>query len=145
MYSVTKIFRVPIGHRLSKHKGLCQNIHGHNFKIEVKVSCHHLDRNDMVIDFSDLKRIVNKILEEFDHSLMLNSNDVYPAVFKTVYLQEEGADPTAERLAQHLYEEISERVKKITKLSVGVDRKRVWENDDSYAEYTKEYDAEEED
>ena len=75
MYKVTKLFKVPIGHRLSCHKGLCKNIHGHNLKIEVEVSCEELNENGMVIDFSDLKAMTNEIIDEWDHALFINFMD----------------------------------------------------------------------
>ena len=135
MYSVTKVFRIPIGHRLSKHQGLCKNIHGHNFKIEVKISRKELNENDMVIDFSDLKKIVNGILDNFDHALMLNSGDNVCVSSKTIYLKKDGVDPTAERLAEYLYNEIKQ---KFFFDELRVNSVRVWENDDSYAEYVED-------
>jgi len=135
MYSVTKIFHVPIGHRLSKHKGLCQNYHGHNYKIEVKVSSEYLNENEMVIDFSDLKKMVSYILDNFDHALMLNSSD--PSSFnipcKVIFLGKE-TDPTAELLCKYLYNEICSKIFSYKDLQL--DSVKVWETDDAYAEYT---------
>mgnify|MGYP001089992700 CR=1 FL=1 len=76
MYKVCKTFKVPIGHRLSKHKGLCKNVHGHNLKLEIQLSCHTLDENDMVIDFGDLKYVVGDFLSKFDHATIFNPTDI---------------------------------------------------------------------
>ena len=148
MYKVRKLFRVPVGHRLSKHQGLCNNLHGHNLKIEVQIRSETLNKNDMVIDFHDLKKIVNDILEPFDHCTILNSQDLYYMNF----LKEQGSkfwvldvdmefdiDPTAEFLAEHFYKEIDLHLgfEKIYE-SISVDFVRVWENDDGMAEYSEE-------
>jgi len=68
MYKVEKRFTIPIGHRLSKHKGYCKNLHGHNFVVLIGVKSEKLNENDMVIDFSDLKNESNRILDNWDHS-----------------------------------------------------------------------------
>lgn len=139
MYSVTKTFRVPVGHRLSKHKGLCKNIHGHNLKIEVRVSCFKLNDNDMVIDFSDLKEIVSKYLEYWDHTLLLNSRDeLVNSLQKTNKISFVAGDPTAENLCKYLFTRISGELEIIHPLLLKVNFIRIWENDDSYAEYNGE-------
>ena len=76
MYNVTRTFRIPVGHRLSCHQGLCKNIHGHNLKLQVSLKSESLNDNYMVIDFADLKEMVNKIIKKWDHCLILNESDV---------------------------------------------------------------------
>jgi 6-pyruvoyltetrahydropterin/6-carboxytetrahydropterin synthase len=136
MFTIEKTFRIPMGHRLSKHKGLCQNFHGHNFVIKVEVGSEALNQNDMVIDFSDLKKIVNRILENFDHAMLLNKSDLMKVKFgKTFRVLEFPGDPTAEVLCKHFFEKISIDLgfawPYVKLLSVSI-----WENDDSKAKYT---------
>lgn len=75
---VTKEFRFEAAHALYKYDGLCKNIHGHSYILRVTIIGTPIqDRNNpkrgMVIDFGDLKRIVNKeIVNRLDHSVMLN-------------------------------------------------------------------------
>lgn len=75
---VTKIFRFEMAHALWGYDGLCKNIHGHSYVLKVTVTGTPIeDQSDiklgMVIDFGDLKRVVNKyIVDIFDHSLILN-------------------------------------------------------------------------
>jgi len=137
MFYVEKTFKIPMGHRLSKHKGLCKNFHGHNFVIKVKLASHILDGNDMVIDFSDLKSIVNRILGDFDHCMLLNDNDpmkeeFYKAFRTWTFI----GDPTAETLCQYFFDRISLMM---TQQGIREDVKlvsvKIWENDDSVAEY----------
>ena len=138
MYRVEKTFRVPVGHRLSKHGGLCKNIHGHNLVIRVSFSTKETDSNDMVIDFSDIKKMVKPILDEFDHSCLFNPTDEVAKRlegFKLVAITDTDIDPTAEIFAKYLYDRI---LKLVEPYGIGLDYVRIWENEDSMAEYTAE-------
>ncbi len=55
------------GHHLRAYPGNCENPHGHNWKVKVTVRAHELDQLGMGIDFKDLKKTVNTILDELDH------------------------------------------------------------------------------
>jgi len=142
IWRVRKIFKVPVGHRLSKHKGLCKNIHGHNLKLEVQISSFVLNDNDMVIDFKDIKTIVEPMLDQFDHAILVNNSDTTvkefstKAGFKTRVLYDEDVDPTAEVFAEYLFLKIQNYVNKIDSRLV-LDWIRVWENDGSMTEYSE--------
>lgn len=77
---VTKEFRFEAAHALTGYDGVCKNIHGHSYELSVTVSGNPLHRNDspkngMVIDFTDIKKIVKKdIIDHFDHALILASD-----------------------------------------------------------------------
>ena len=58
MYSVTKRIDFCYGHRLLDYDGICKHPHGHNAVVEVDVRTDRLDKRNMVVDFSDIKRIV---------------------------------------------------------------------------------------
>lgn len=137
MYSVTKTFRVSCGHRLSKHPGLCKNFHGHNLKIEVTVSSRTLDENGMVIDFSSLKKEIEGIVTDWDHALFLNVNDIEWAEFmkqKEMKVVIVPGEPTAERMCSELFITLREKMRSLER-PVHIKRVRIWENDDSMAEY----------
>jgi 6-pyruvoyltetrahydropterin/6-carboxytetrahydropterin synthase len=143
MYRLRKIFKIPIGHRLSKHKGLCKNIHGHNLKIEVELKSDSLNENDMVLDFHDLKLIVNDLLKVFDHTTILNIVDKDNIEFfkkqdyRTQTISSIGQDPTAEVFAEHLYFKLSEDLRDANfKNNPTVSFIRVWENDSGAAQYS---------
>lgn len=78
---VTRKFRFEMAHALTGHDGPCRNIHGHSYQLSVTVSGKPLNdssdpKNGMVIDFSELKKIVtDRIVSEFDHALVLHEND----------------------------------------------------------------------
>jgi len=71
---IAKEFRWEMGHRLPEHFGLCKNIHGHSYKMIVEFE-GELDKNQMVIDYYDVEKIVNPVIEKLDHSFMVNIND----------------------------------------------------------------------
>jgi len=138
-WTIMKSFHVAIGHRLSKHNGLCKNIHGHNLKVEVYAVATRLNAGDMVIDFSHLKEAVKIILEQFDHCLLLNSNDQVTLDFAHTqdykYISIPGSDPTAESLSLFLFEELSFALTKYP--NVKIEKIGIWESPTSYCEYKR--------
>jgi 6-pyruvoyltetrahydropterin/6-carboxytetrahydropterin synthase len=77
---ISKEFTFEMAHALYGHKGDCKNIHGHSYKLTITLKGKPIQQeghssNGMVMDFSDLKKIVNEnIINEFDHALALNAN-----------------------------------------------------------------------
>ena len=77
---ITKQFSFETGHALYGYDGKCKNVHGHSYKLSVTViGTPILDTNNvkygMVIDFSDLKKIVREeIVDQFDHATVFNQN-----------------------------------------------------------------------
>ena len=69
MTSVTKTVKFDAAHILTDHAGLCKNLHGHTYRMEVTVE----GEGEMIIDFKELKKIITeKILDRFDHSFLYN-------------------------------------------------------------------------
>jgi 6-pyruvoyltetrahydropterin/6-carboxytetrahydropterin synthase len=142
MFTVKKSFRVPLAHRLSCHLGRCKNIHGHEIKVEVEIKREELNKNGMVIDFYDLKNIVNEILDLWDHALLLNTADTWPIVNalqndldldqRVVPFHEK--DPTSENMCFVLFNLLYQRFidfdKELVLKSVSV-----WESSESQAKY----------
>lgn len=143
MFRIEKRFTVPMGHRLSKHQGRCASIHGHNFVIYVGVKNFELNKNDMIIDFSDLKSFVNALLDDYDHTLLVNKNDAewLTPLTKQIGLRasifdHDNHDPTAERLSQQLYLKLKTILEP---LGFEMDYVTVCENENSKATYSEEY------
>jgi len=136
MFRIRKSFDIPIGHRLMKHEGLCKNIHGHNIKIDVQLSCHGLDNNDMVMDFGTLKSLMSQIINGLDHATLVNAEDVGTIEFvkscgfesKKLFIFP--SDPTAEYLAYWIYDQLKS---KIPNKYINLDYVAVWESNDSVA------------
>ena len=76
MYSVTKRIEFCYGHRLLDYDGICKHPHGHNASVEIDVRTDRLDSRNMVVDFSDIKRIVKGWIDrELDHKMILRRDD----------------------------------------------------------------------
>lgn len=109
MLSITKIFGFEAAHTISSHNGLCKNIHGHSYQLHITITGEISQDNDMLIDFKDLKTMVNKqVIEPLDHALILKVNEQNKAAFdhsthKIYWLPYE---PTAERLVMLIKEKL---------------------------------------
>lgn len=71
---VSKEFRWEMAHRLPFHEGRCKNLHGHSYKALIQFE-GELDKNGMLIDFYDVYKLVNPIIDEMDHSIICDRND----------------------------------------------------------------------
>lgn len=133
MYSVTKRIDFCYGHRLLDYDGPCKHPHGHNATIEVEVRTDLLDARNMVVDFSDIKRLVKGWVDrELDHKMILRHDDplVRPLqeLGEPVYLLE--SNPTVERLARLVFEQAREH-------QLPVVRVTMWETPTSFATYSE--------
>lgn len=141
MWRLEKRFSLPIGHRLSKHPRRCASIHGHNVDIIITVKSEKLNENDMVIDFSDLKKIVNDVIDKWDHCLLLNKCDSELAEILTnqdMRVITFDFDPTAEKLAETLFEVISTKLLFETKdPNIQLDSITIYENENSLVTYDR--------
>ncbi len=141
---VTKEFRWEMAHALWHYDGLCKNLHGHSYILRVTVR-GSINKNNsdtklgMVIDFGDLKQIVNQnIVKLFDHSVVLNKdmnvselNNVEELFDRIHYLP---FQPTAENLVFYFAEIIKKQLPNgIELLSV-----RLNETVNSFAEWFAE-------
>ena len=135
MTTVTKTVKFDAAHILTNHSGLCKNLHGHTYRVDISVSRADEVAGDMVIDFKDLKRIATEaICEKFDHAFIYNTASpgeceiaavVEKHGMRTVALPFRS---TAENLAAHFFAELSGRI-------AGLSLVKVWETADSCAEY----------
>ena len=79
MYRVTRQIDFCYGHRLLNYDGKCRFLHGHNGRAVIAIESDRLDERGMVLDFSDIKRVVSTWIDEnLDHRMILNRSD--PAV-----------------------------------------------------------------
>ena len=131
MYLVTKRIEFCYGHRLLDYDGVCKHPHGHNASVEIDVRTDSLDNRNMVVDFSDIKRIVKGWIDrELDHKMILRHDDplVKPleALGEPIYKLD--SNPTVERIARLIFDKAREQGLDI--LAV-----RVWETPTSFAAY----------
>ncbi len=128
---VSKIFHFDMAHRLTFHKGKCVNLHGHTYKLEVIVS-GNIDENGLIIDFGDLKNIVNKnIVDKLDHSTAIYEKDslLMNAFPKTLKHNIFSNETTAENLSKWIFDKL---VKLLT-----IEQVRLWETPTNQVTYTK--------
>jgi 6-pyruvoyltetrahydropterin/6-carboxytetrahydropterin synthase len=69
-----KEFKWEMGHRLPEHFGNCKNIHGHSYRMIVEFE-GELNKDEMIIDFYDIDKIIKPLVEKLDHAFMVNKND----------------------------------------------------------------------
>lgn len=90
---VRRRFRFESAHRLPKHPGKCQQLHGHSFVLTVSVERPVDPATGMAVDFGDVKRVVHEaVIDRVDHR----------------YLNEFLEDPTAERIAVWIWNRLVE-------------------------------------
>jgi 6-pyruvoyltetrahydropterin/6-carboxytetrahydropterin synthase len=122
-FSVFKDFRFAAAHQIPGHRGGCENLHGHSYRVRVWVRASALDALGMVVDFADLKAAMEEVVGPFDHAFL---NEVPPF---------DQRNPTAELLAQHVFAELRRRLDDERKR---VTRVEVWESDTAAAIYEEE-------
>jgi len=132
MYSVTKRIAFCYGHRLLDYDGICKHPHGHNAVAEIEVRTDSLDTRNMVVDFSDIKRVVKGWIDrELDHKMILRHDDplVKPlqSLGEPIFIVDSNA--TVERIARLIYDMSREQ-------GLPVVRVTVWETPTSWATYT---------
>jgi 6-pyruvoyltetrahydropterin/6-carboxytetrahydropterin synthase len=86
-------------HQLRGYKGKCENLHGHNYKIEIYARGRELDNIGLLVDFGELKDAADEIVQYLDHR---NINELPPFDVEV--------NPSAENLARYILEHVSARV-----------------------------------
>ena len=142
MYTVTKQYRTETGHRLMNYKGKCAHLHGHSYLWEVTVQSPRLDERGMVIDFKELKAVMEKILEPLDHAMLINLKDPILHVLKNMPATN-GQDsrtlgvsfnPTAENMAYHYGVAMNAIFDASGGLFYSIYKIKLWETATSFAE-----------
>jgi 6-pyruvoyltetrahydropterin/6-carboxytetrahydropterin synthase len=111
--------RFAAAHQLTMVAKKCENLHGHNWRVEVCVSGEKLDEAGVLVDFGVLKGHLNTIVNDLDHQF-LNDQEVFRG------------NPSSERIAVY----IAERLRTLlTGFPVKVSRVSAWESEDACATY----------
>ncbi len=98
MYILTVEDSFAAAHQLHGYKGKCENLHGHNWKIELEVAGHVLNDIGLLIDFHDLKDILKSVLADLDH-VNLNETELFSTI-----------NPSSENIAQHISTDVQKRI-----------------------------------
>ncbi len=107
MYRVSKEIHFCYGHRLLDYDGKCAHPHGHNGKVVIELEAPSLDKRGMVVDFTDIKEILQKwVDQELDHKMILRKDDelvkVLGSMKEPVFVMDH--NPTAENLAKLIFD-----------------------------------------
>ena len=116
MYRLKVESNFSSAHNLRAYKGKCEDLHGHNWKIEAVAESDDLDKVGMVMDFKLIKNKLNNILEKLDHKYL---NKIKP--FDKI-------NPTSENIARFIYESLKPKISGLKSITV-------WENPTSCATY----------
>ena len=116
MYSLKAEGNFSSAHNLRQYKGRCEELHGHNWKVEVVLIQDSLDKAGMVMDFKCIKNELNTLLDKLDHKYLNNI-----PYFKKV-------NPTSENIAKYLYVALKKKILALYSVTV-------WESDNSAATY----------
>lgn len=123
MYELTVETVFASAHQLRGYKGKCENIHGHNWRVQVSVTAERLNDIDLAIDFHDLKAMTNEVVSQLDHKFL---NDIFPFTEK---------NPSSENIARWIFDSLA---KKLTGYGIKVSAVTVWESDTASATYYEE-------
>ena len=139
---ITKQFSFETGHALYGYDGKCRNVHGHSYKLSVTVIGSPIDDNShvkfgMVIDFSDLKKVVKEeIVDVFDHATVFNKNTPHVELAKELSDRDHNVllvnyQPTSEMMVIDFAEKIKNRLPQ----NIQLHSLKLQETATSYAEW----------
>lgn len=120
MYQIAVEHHFDAAHFLRNYGGKCENLHGHSFKVVVRLNATKLNDIGIACDFTIIKRQLNKVLSRFDHTCL---NNIPP--FNKI-------NPSSENIAATIFTELQP---KITNVSVTLVMVEVWESPRSQAIY----------
>lgn len=133
MYQVTREIPFCYGHRLLNYNGKCRNLHGHNGLAVITIESENLDELGMVTDFSEIKAVVSKWIDDnLDHRMLLNKEDpLLPTlreINEPVFVMD--VNPTAESIAKLIFDFVENAGFPVTKVTL-------WETASCFATYSK--------
>lgn len=124
MFELKVKSRFAGAHQLTMVGEKCENLHGHNWHVEVCVSGEALNSAGVLADFGHIKKAVRTVVkEELDHKF-LNELDMF-----------KGIQPTSERIAVYIARRVQDLLNEDLKENVRVSKVMAWESDDACATY----------
>ena len=122
MYELKIISQFAAAHQLRALVGGCENLHGHNWKVEVTVIGNTLGDDGLLMDFRVIKEHTKEILDDLDHKFL---NEI--GAFKSM-------EPSSENIAHHIFKSLSDRLEVD---GVRVSKVTAWESESACASYTE--------
>jgi 6-pyruvoyltetrahydropterin/6-carboxytetrahydropterin synthase len=122
MFEVAVDQTFAAGHALRNYKGKCENVHGHNFRVQVILEGPRLDDTGLLVDFIEVKGLMRSVIDRLDHQFL---NEIAPFDVR---------NPSAENIAEYFYTEMSSGLAG-TPVPVRIREVKVWETDIQSASY----------
>ena len=119
MFEVSVEETFAAGHALRGYKGKCENVHGHNYRVQLTMEGAELDATGLLVDFVEVKKLIQTVVDYLDHRFI---NDLPPF---------DRLNPSAENLAKYFYDEISGRLDRGVRLR----QVKIWETEITSATY----------
>ncbi len=120
MFEISVDYTFAAGHALRGYKGKCENVHGHNYRVQVTVAGEKLNSIGLLMDFVDLRGSIKTLAERLDHRFM---NNLEPF---------DKLNPSAENLAKYFCDELGAQVKD---QGLHIQAVTVWETDTTSATF----------
>lgn len=120
MFELKIITGFASAHQLRGFHGQCENLHGHNWKVEIHVCGERLDKDGLLIDFKEIKNRTEVLMELLDHKFL---NELAPFV---------EVNPSSENISKYLFKSLS---KEMNTDDIKVSKVTVWESDTACASY----------
>jgi len=120
MYRLTIKTSFAAAHNLINYQGDCENLHGHNWRVDVAVTARELDKAGLGIDFKILKKEAGLIINELDHKY-LNENPAFASI-----------SPSSEHISRYLYQRLCSH---LNNDNIKVESVTVWESENASACY----------
>src|SRR5579862_3288078 len=98
MFEVSVEYTFAAGHALRGYKGKCENVHGHNYKVQMVVAGEQLDSTGLLMDFVEIRKTIKVLVERLDHHFL---NDLAP--FDKI-------NPSAENIAKYFFDELDPQI-----------------------------------
>ncbi|MDR1872769.1 MAG: 6-carboxytetrahydropterin synthase QueD [Deltaproteobacteria bacterium] len=123
MYELKVTNRFAAAHNLREFHGRCEDLHGHNWFVEVRVRAKELDKTGLVLDFGIIKKLLNEVLDLLDHKY-LNELEYFKV-----------DNTSSENIARFIYRQMDEKITATSEGRVKLFSVSAWENESSCATY----------
>jgi 6-pyruvoyltetrahydropterin/6-carboxytetrahydropterin synthase len=132
MFRVTREIKFCYGHRLLEYEGKCRHLHGHNGRAVITLQGSELDARGMLIDFAEIKQLIQRWIDEnLDHNMLLRRDDPLLPMLREkgerVFVMD--TNPTAENIARLIFQMAQE-------FGLPVLEVVLWETDNCFASYS---------
>jgi 6-pyruvoyltetrahydropterin/6-carboxytetrahydropterin synthase len=121
MFEISVRQHFDAAHYLRDYNGKCEALHGHRFEVVVSLKCEVLNDIGLAYDFTELKKHLNDILDNYDHTCI---NDMAPF---------DKLNASSENMAVSIYEQLKQ---KLGEFATTLSSVQVWESPDSCVTYS---------